>query len=93
MFNRETKESILTSITRNKEMLLQLSVLSANVNESVGMAVLLMITDLSHHVGFFVLQFCLELYKQNHKRLIQMSKVLRKQIATHTNYLSSDTYM
>ena len=52
MFNRETKESILTSIT-GKEMLLQWSVLSANVNESVGMAVLLMITDLCHHTGIF----------------------------------------
>ena len=61
MFNRETKESILTSIIGNKEMLLQWSVLSANINESVGMAALLMITDLSHHIGFFVLQFCLEL--------------------------------
>ena len=65
-------------------MLLQWSVLSANINESVGMAAVLMITDLFHHIGFFLLQFCLELYKQHHKRLIQVSKVLRKQIATHT---------
>ena len=63
-------------------MLLQWSVLSASVNESVGMAVLRMITDLFHHTGIFFLQFCLELYKQHHKRPIQKSKVLRKRIAT-----------
>ena len=59
MFNSETKESILTSITGNKEMLLQWSVLSANVNESVGMSVLLMITDLSQHIVFLFCNFVL----------------------------------
>lgn len=76
-----SKETLLDKIMQNEDLLFQWCVLSSRVDESVGMHVLKMITELYITIrGFAFTTACLELYKQAHKKKLQKSKALRRKL-------------
>lgn len=82
--NMDTKDTILDDIYTNEDILFQWSLLSASVDENVGMIILQKIANLYVTIrGFAFASSCLELYKQQYKKKTQKSKSLRKKLCTN----------
>ena len=76
------KQRILDEIMKNEKLLFQWTLLTADADDSVGREVLKRILNfILQFEGLPLYKFCLEMYKQHHRKGIQKSKALHKKIA------------
>jgi hypothetical protein len=81
--DHSTKENVMKAIMENGDILFYWSLLSDVVDDKSGALVLKMIAELYLTVrGFAFASSCLELYKQQHRKQIQKSKALRRDVST-----------
>lgn len=80
-----TKRSIMDAILTNEDLLFQWSLVTAEADNSTSINLLERLGLLYLTVrGFSFATSCLELYKQRHKRQVQKSKALRREVKDST---------
>ena len=76
-----TKITIIDATLANEDLLFQWALVSANAHDFIGTAVLKKIVTLYITIrGFAFATSCLEIYKQRHRKNVQKSKALRREV-------------
>lgn len=84
--DESTRKTILDSTLKNEDLLFQWTLISTNAEDSIGSDLLRRICTLYLTVrGFAFASSCLELYKQRHKKQVQKSKALRRDVQESTS--------
>ena len=76
-----TKITIIDATLANEDLLFQWALVSANAHDFIGNAVLKKIVTLYITIsGFAFATSCLEIYKQRHRKNVQKSKALQREV-------------